>query len=189
MSLFDKFMGRRASPLEDRTETILGKYLDGDFTVFPMAEGNARSEQVEAVGVRYGIPYPPEFNAHVCGRFPGMYVEVKEAIWPRPKPNDVGPFWSFLYGVHTYTPISGSEPWMRLADAAESFQKQTGLKAAPVLRIVGDADLYCVDSAGALVQFLNEEARLEPIKMGFWELLEREIRELASRKSRKKGDR
>jgi len=187
MGLLDSLMGRRGVPLEDRTETILGKYLDGDFIVFPMAEENARSEQVEAVGGRYGIPYPPEFTAHVCGRFPGLYVEVKESVWPRPKPYDVAPFWSFLYAVHTYTPVPGSDPWMRLADAAELFQKQTGFKAAPILRIVGDADLYCVDSVGALVRFRHEESALEPVKLGFWELLDREIQELSVRKARKKG--
>jgi len=188
MGLLDRLMGRKGKP-EDRTEAILGKYLDDDFIVFPMAEECARPEQVEEVGRRYGIPYPKEFIAHVCGRFPGMYVEVKETVWPRPKLNDVGPFWSFLSGVHTYTPVPGSEPWMRLADAAGSFQEQTGLKAAPVLRIVGDRDLYCVDSGGVLVRFRHEESELEPVKSSFWEILDLEIRELSARKARKKGER
>jgi hypothetical protein len=188
MGFLGKLMGRRG-PLEDRTEAILRKYLDGEFRVSPMAEGNARAEQVDEVGRRYGVSYPTDFTAHVCGRFPGMYVEVKESVWPRPKENDVGPLWSFLYALHTYTPVPTSEPWMRLADAAESFQKQTGLHAAPVLKRVGDRDLYFVDSQGALVRFRHEESTLEPVKLNFWELLDLEVRELAERKARKKDGR
>src|SRR5262245_14392533 len=105
MGLFDRLLGRQRSPIGDQTETILAKYLDREFIVFPMAEKNARSEQVDAIGRRYGVSYPPEFTAHVCGRFPGLYIEVKEVVWPRPKLHDVGPFWSFLFAVHTYTPV------------------------------------------------------------------------------------
>ena len=70
--------------LRDLTEAILRKHLDGDFRVFPLAENQASPEQIESIGKRYGVVYPPEFIAHVTGRFPGAYVEVKEEVWPRP---------------------------------------------------------------------------------------------------------
>jgi hypothetical protein len=185
MGLLNRLFGT-GNPTKDLTEAILGRHLDGDFIVFPMAESRQSIAQVKAVGRRLGITYPPEFLAHVSGRFPGIYVEAKEEIWPRPKLYDVGPFWSFLYALHTFTSAAESESWMRLDTAAESFRK-TGLGAAPVLQIVGDADLYCVDPEGRLVQFKHETNELEPVELTFWQLFEREVSELRKRKNRKKA--
>jgi hypothetical protein len=172
---------------EDRTEAILAKYLDNDFKVFPMARASQPVYAIEAVGRTHSVQYPPDFSTHVCGRFPGIYVEVKEEIWPRPKAFDVGPFWSFLYALHTFTPDPSSEPWMRLDDAAARFQKDTGFVAAPVLRVVGDADVYCVDADGKLVQFRHETNELEAVGLSFWGLFEREVEELRKRKDMKKA--
>jgi len=171
---------------EDQTEGILGRHLDGDFRVFPMAETAATAAQIEAIGRRYGVLYPAELAAHICRRFPGMYVEVKEEIWPRPKPFEVGPFRSFLYAVHTFTSAPESEDWMRLDSAAESFQKTTGLAAAPILKVVGNADCCCVNGEGHLFQFNHEENSLQPVALNFWQLLEQEMAELNDRKERKK---
>ena len=181
------FLGLFGGSPKDKTEDILGRHLDSDFKVFPMADAATTDSQIESIGKRFGVVYPRELIAHLTGAFPGLYIEVKEAVWPRPKPNDVGPFWSFLYAIHTYTPAPDSEPWMRLSDAAEIFQKKTCLRAAPVLRRVGDKDLYCVDPKGKLVQFRHEENRLEPISLGFWQLLDREVGELADRNKRRKS--
>jgi hypothetical protein len=172
---------------EDQTEAILGRHLDQDFCVFPMSDSQQPVSQIEAIGHHLEINYPLEFQTHVSGRFPGIFVEVKEEIWPRPKMYAVGPFWSFLYALHTFTPDFVSEPWMRLDSAAAKFREDTGFHAAPVLKIVGDADVYCVDSRGKLVQFNHETQELKSVELSFWELFEREIRELRVRKDRKKG--
>ena len=171
----------------DETEAILSRHLDGDFRVFPMAETETSAAQIEAIGRTYSVVYPQELVAHICGRFPGLYVEVKEEIWPRPKPYEVGAFWSFLHALHTFTSAPESPDWMRLDHAAESFQKGTRLMAAPVLKVVGDADLYCVDPDGRLVRFIHEENKLEPLPIGFWQLFESEIAELRARKEQKKA--
>jgi hypothetical protein len=190
MALFDKLFGKlNPKPPSDQTEAILETHLDGDFTVFPMAKTLQSSADVKNIGRKLGISYPPEFCAHIGGRFPGLYVEVKKEVWSRPKEYDVGPFWSFLYALHTYTSATDSVPWMRLDCAAETFRSRTGLLAAPVLRIVGDADLYCTNAQGQLVQFRHETNELEPVRLSFWQLLEREIRELRERKDRKKAAR
>jgi hypothetical protein len=183
MSLLDKLLGRRRPP--DETSAILGRHLDGDFQVFPMAETPTSPEQIARIGTKYGVQYPIELVAHVCGRFPGLYVEVKESVWPRPKEFDVAEFWSFLYAFHTYTSAPESDDWMRLDVAAESFQAETSLAAAPVLRVVGDANLYCVDAQGAMVRFDHETNALEPVSMNFWQVLEHEASDLRERKDRK----
>ncbi len=166
---------------------ILGKYLDGDFRICPMAETPVSPAQIEAIGRQFGVGYPAELAAHICGRFPGVYVEVKEELWPRTKPFDVGPFWSFLYAVHTFTSAPGSEEWMRLDGAAASFRQRSGLAAAPILKIVGDADVYCVDAGAQILRYDHELNELTPANKSFWEIFEYEIAELAARKERKKA--
>ena len=174
-------------PMTDETSAIFGRHLDGDFKVFPMADTATSPRQLKAIGDEYGVTYPREFVAHVCGRFPGSYVEVKEDVWPRPEPYDVGPFWSFLYAFHTYTSAPESDDWMRLDGAAQAFQSETGLSAAPILRVVGDANLFCVNAAGTIVRFNHETNDLEKVAMNFWQLLEHEASELRARKNRKVG--
>src|SRR5690606_39885305 len=115
---------------------------------FPMAGKSCTRTQLDAIARRVGISYPPACVAHVTGRFPGVYIEAKEAVWPRPRPFHVGPLWSFLYAIHTYTAAPESQPWMRLDVVAEKFQADTGLKAAPILAIDGDADVYCATPEG-----------------------------------------
>jgi hypothetical protein len=181
---FRRYFGAERLP-QDRTSEILGRYLDGDFIVFPMADGTAAPGDLKRIEEQYSVIFPPEFVGHVCGQFPGIYVEVKEPIWPRPKAFDVGPFWSFLYGLHTFTPCSASEDWMRLDFAARGFQAHTGLQYAPVIQIVGDADLYCVDKSGAMARYNHETNEMSPEAGDFWTVFEREIAELKSRKLRK----
>lgn len=184
-SLLGGWSGRRLPP--DRTEEILADYFDGDFTVFPMAGTAVTQAQFQALEARFGVKYPPEFVAHVLGRFPGAYIEVKEHLWPRPEAFDVGPFWSFLYAFHTYTSAPESEPWMKLSTAAESLQeRELAQPVAPILRVVGDADVYCTTADGRIVQYRHETDELDPFDGDFWQLLERQMRELHERKERKK---
>jgi hypothetical protein len=186
VGLFDSLFGNKGSEsFSDETEFHLNKHLDSDFMVFPMADTKTSVDQLTSIANQYCVKYPSEFKGHVCGKFPGIYIEVKESIWPRPKPYDVGPFWSFLYALHTYTPASTSGDWMRLDFAAESFQRQTRLIAAPILQIVGDGDVYCVNAEGHIFQFKHEQNALCPVNLTFWQLFDRELAELRSRKEKK----
>jgi len=124
-----------------------------------------------------------KFDKLLEGR--GIYVEVLETIWERPKALDVGPFWSFLYGLHTYTASKESEDWMRLEVAGNEFFAKTGIKAIPILKVIGDADLYCVEESSKISIFRHEENKAEPANMTFWEVLEFELKELKERKERK----
>ena len=173
----------------DQTIAILDRHLSGDFRAFPMAEGPCLLEQIEALGQRLGIRIPPDLTAHLSGSYPGLYLEAKEEIWPRPKKGDTGPFWSFLYALHTYSASPDSEDWMRMEPTAERFRSQTGLHAAPVLRIVGDADLYCLDPQGNLVRYDHEKGCLEAVNLTFFQVLEKEISALNERaKQKKRGE-
>lgn len=171
--------------MSDRTESILEKYLDGDFRVFPMSDAPCVEEDLREVSRRVGVHFPSDYQSHVLGRFPGIYIEVKEDVWPRPRAFEVGPFWSFLYAVHTFTPNQGAPDWMRLDRAAEVFQADTGLIAAPVLKIVGDPSVFCVDLSGGLCRFDVDTGTLRALDTTFWQLFEDEVREIKGRKDKK----
>ena len=168
----------------DRTLEIIGRHVDRDFTVYPLGEGRVDASAVQSLGDRLGVRFPDEFVDHVCGELPGANVVANETVWPRPEPLDVGPFWTFLYGVHSFTPLPTSEDWMRLDYVGPEFQRETGLKAVPILKVMSDADVFCVDGRGDLFSFDHETNQLSPLEMDFWELLEREIAELVGRKNR-----
>src|SRR4051812_4060010 len=46
-----------------------------------------------------GFRLPDEFRAFTKSPLGGLYIEVKEELWPRPGLYAVGEFWSFLYGL------------------------------------------------------------------------------------------
>ncbi|QQO08714.1 hypothetical protein [Breznakiella homolactica] len=177
--------------MNDKTMEILEKYLDKDFRVSPMAPNKSTMSGIDKMQKDLGIQLPEEYIAHLLGGGSevlgerGLYIEVKEDVWPRPKQYDVGPFWSFLYGIHTFTASKESEDWMRLDAAGKDFLEETGIKAVPILRIIGDADVYCVNEAGKIARYNHEENILEEMEMDFWELFDRELKALRERKEKK----
>ena len=74
---------------------------------------------------------------------------------------------------------------MRLDEAGEKFQENTGHTCVPILQIVGDADIYCVDASGCIVRYEHETNMLSPESIDFWTLFEREVAHLKKRKMQK----
>jgi len=62
-----------------------------------------------------------EYLAHASGYWGGLYLEVREQFWPRHKAGDVGPFWSFLYGVFVHAYSEEAPEWMQIGTAAGEF--------------------------------------------------------------------
>ena len=112
---------------------------------------------------------------------------VKEEVWPRHKAGDVGQFWSFLYGVFVYTYSKEAPDWMQIENAAEEF-KSMGHQVLPILKVVGDADVYCLNSKGKIQRWSHEEDTFENFDGTFFDLLEFEFKELEERRERKKKE-
>jgi hypothetical protein len=74
---------------------------------------------------------------------------------------------------------------MRLEIVGKQFFEENGIKAVPILKIIGDANMYCVNRTGKIVQYDYEQNIVEEIDMDFWELFEKELKELKERKERK----
>jgi hypothetical protein len=168
----------------DRTKEILDRHLDADFWCAAQQEAPSAHE-VEAFGAKYGCRLPDEFIAHSIGNLGGIYVEVKENVWPRPKLHDVGPFWTFLYAVFVYGFSREAPDWMNLERAVADFRQRTGHPLVPCLKLVGDANIYLFDAAGQIVGWDHETDEIEPYEGSFFDLLDREVGELRQRKNRK----
>jgi hypothetical protein len=140
---------------------------------------------VEFEGV-VGFRLPPEFREFTMSPLGGLYLEVKEELWPRAKEFEVGPFWSFLYGLSVFGISAEIPEWLDLRVQFQEFREAGYPSLVPFLRRVGDANRYCFTSSGAIVEW-DHEVPEEPsaVELSFSELLMRELRGLAERKDRK----
>jgi hypothetical protein len=172
--------------MEDKTWDLI-KDLDDDFTFHRLVpkECTVKLDDVEIIENKFGVKFPDEYKTHILGKIPGLILEVNENVWPRPKKNDIGPFWSFLYCIHTFSASNECADWLRLDYAGKQFIDETGIKAIPILEIIGDENVYCVDKDGKIVQYDHEQNTVKEIKLTFWKLFEREINELKKRKEMK----
>ena len=176
--------------MHDRTWELMQKHLDTKSFYMVSAHDSAPSEDaLQLAAAEFGCVFPAEFVAHSTNQYGGLYVEVKEEFWPRPKEFDVGPFWSFLYGLFTFNLSEDIPEFMDLAANAREFQSRTGIQAVPCLKIIGDADLYCFDEDGNIAQYNHELNQLESEDRSFFELLDDELGELVQRKDKKLAQR
>lgn len=172
--------------MKDRTWELMTRHLQpGDYLIVSSQDSAPSAAALNKAAKKLGCQFPDEFIAHATNKYGGLYVEVKEELWPRPQEFDVGPFWSFLYGMYTLNISAGIPEFLDLAKTARDFQKFSGLKAVPFLKIVGDNDAYCFDPAGNIVRYDHELNELEPDSRSFFELLNDELKDLAERKERK----
>ncbi len=157
-----------------------------------MSPRQVSMDDIDKLQRKLEIKLPKEYVFHLLGEGAeilserGLFIEVKEEIWERPKLYDIGEAWSFLYGIHTYTANEDAEDWMQLSYVAKEFLEETGIKAVPILKVIGDADVYCSNETGNIVKYNHEENILEKVNMTFWEVFEKELKELKERKDKKK---
>jgi len=166
--------------------SYFGHYDKGSFDVVA-CQGNEPTEaDVAAFEADAGFRLPGEFREFTMSPLGGLYMEVREELWPRPKLYDVGPFWTFLYGMKVFGIAEGIPEWLDIREQYKEFTANGFADLVPFLQLAGNADKYCFDSAGRIIRWSHEESEnreQEPIT--FSELLMREIRELEARKDRK----
>jgi hypothetical protein len=170
-------------------DDVYGYFRNYDKKSFSVAacQGNEPGEQdVAAFERTLGFRLPDDFRAFTMSPLGGLYMEVREELWPRPKEYDVGPFWSFLYGLKVFGIADGIPDWL---DLRVQFAKLGRKGLVPFLQVEGDADLWCFDSHGRVFRWSHEDEDLAPYGQSFPDLLLEEIRALEQRKERKlRGD-
>jgi hypothetical protein len=172
--------------MTDRTFELIDKHLNPeDYELFASGEFPPSEDDLRAVARELGCELPPEFVAHSINQLGGLYVAVNENLWPRPEKFAVGPFWSFLYGLCTLSITAEIPDFMNLETQAKNFQKETGHTAIPILKIMSDPNVYCVEKQGAMVRWDHESNEFSSDGKTFFEILDFELGELADRKRRK----
>jgi hypothetical protein len=163
------------------------RQYDKRFFEVVACQGNEPSEgDVASFEAEVGFRMPSEFREFTMSPLGGLYMEVREEFWPRPKLYEVGPFWSFLYGLKVFGIAEGIPQWLDIREEYKEFKADGFPDLIPFLQLVGDADRYCFDFSGRIVRWTHEEPEnreLEP--MTFSNLLMREIWQLEERRDRK----
>ena len=167
--------------LED-IENYFHSYDRSVYTVFACQGNEPSDEDIQAFEATIGFRLPDEFREFTKSPLGGLYLEVKEEHWPRPQLYQVGPFWSFLYGLKVFG-IAADIPEVldiRLQTAELESAGYGGL--VPCLQVIGDANMYCFNEAGEIVLWDREvPEESQPISETFSELLLKEIGELEDR--------
>lgn len=172
-------------PLDDVYE-YFRSYDRASFAVFA-CKGNEPSEQdIIAFEKVIGFRLPEEFREFTMSGLGGLYMEVREELWPRAKEFEVGPFWSFLYGIAVFGISKEIPDWLDIREQHREFREWGITDLVPFLRVMDDSNRYCFDRAGRIIHWDHElQEKREEVPLTFSELLMREIHELEQRKERK----
>lgn len=133
-----------------------------------------------------GYRLPNYFRNYSMSWLGGLYVAVKEEIWPRAKAYEVGPFWTFLYGLIVYGFASDIPDWMDIKKKTEAFRIESESNFTPFMEVICDADIYCFGEDSLIYRWCHETNEFNKIDRNFVELLDYELHELDNRKEKRK---
>jgi hypothetical protein len=169
-------------PLDD-IHAYFASYDKSSYQVVACKGHEPTENDVAAFETTVGFRLPEEFREFTMSSLGGLYLEVREEQWPRAKEFDVGPFWSFLYGIKVFGIADGIPDWLDIRVQFREMADSGVSGLVPFLQLVGDADCYCFDSTGKIIEWSHEEPdERREVMLTFSELLMREIGELEIRK-------
>ena len=169
-------------------DLILQKYIDADFSLFACGKDAPTESVIREFEHEIAFPLPQDFRAFSQSPLGGIYIDVKEHIWPRAKPYAVGPFWSFLYGIFVFGFGRAIPEWMDIRVHTREFRQNTKTTLVPFLKVLGDADVYCFDEQGAVRRWDHAIGEAPLVQKTFPQVFAHEVEQLRSRKDRKKAE-
>lgn len=153
---------------------------------YQLAACAAPEEEVQAFEQQIGFRLPEDFREFTLSPLGGLYIEVKEELWPRAELGEVGPFWSFLYGIKVFGLALEVPEWLDMRIQYEEMRSLEVGNLVPFMQIEGDSDLYCFDDHGSIVKWHHDDIEdQEVVELTFAQLLLSELKELEQRKERK----
>ena len=150
--------------------------------------GNEPSEHdIKKFEHQYGINLPADFREFTMSPLGGLYMEVREEIWPRAKQYDIGPFWSFCRGIIVYGIANGIPDFLDIREKTKELHDEGFTGFIPFLSIIGNGDeIFCFDKDNNIVLldcYTTGEAA--PVEGAFSDCLMKQIAELEERKNKK----
>ena len=151
-------------------------------------KGNEPSEQnIKDFEQQYHRKLPDDFREFMMSQLGGLYMEVREEVWPRAKQFDIGPFWSFCRGIIVYGIANGIPEFLDIREKTKELHEDGFTDYIPFLSIMGNGDeIFCFDKDNNIVlldYFMTGE--VTPIEGTFADCLMKQIEELEDRKNRK----
>jgi len=171
-------------------ESYFRNYDKKSYEVFTQQGAEPTMADVTAFALRIGFRFPAEFREFAVHPLGGLYMAVKEELWTRTRAYDVGPFWSFLYGLMVHTLSPQSPDWLQMSNAWRRLCDDGYRRFVPFLKVIGDPDPYCFTRDEKIVIWKHDTpTQVEHIAERFSEVLMSEIRGLEQRKARRvKGE-
>jgi len=130
---------------------------------------------------------PADFREFTMSPLGGLYMEVREEIWPRAKQYDIGPFWSFCRGIIVYGIANGIPDFLDIREKTKELHDEGFTGFIPFLSIIGNGDeIFCFDKDNNIVLldcYTTGEAA--PVEGAFSDCLMKQIAELEERKNKK----
>jgi hypothetical protein len=124
-------------------EGYFRNYDKKSYEVFTQKGAEPSWPTVAAFEAQIGFHFPDEFREFAVHPLGVFYMAVREELWPRARAYDVGPFWSFLYGLMVYSPSSRAPDWLQISSAWRQMSDDGYPQFVPFLKIVSDPDPYC----------------------------------------------
>lgn len=150
--------------------------------------GNEPSEQdIKNFEHQYNITLPADFREFTMSPLGGLYMEVREEIWPQAKPYDIGPFWSFCRGIIVYGIAKEIPEFLDIRVKTKELHDEGFTGFIPFLSIIGNGDeIFCFDKDNKIV-LLDYYAAGEatPVNGTFSDCFMKQIEELEERKNMK----
>lgn len=172
-------------PLDD-IYSYFRNYDKSSYSVYAQQGAEPGEANIVAFESRIGFRLPEEFRGFAVHALGGLYMEVKAELWPRQQQYQVGPFWSFLYGIAVYSLSAQAPEWLQMSHAWTRMTQDGHPRLVPFLKIIGDADPYCFTPDQRIVIWRHETPdEPELVPASFSQIVMREIRALEERKARK----
>jgi hypothetical protein len=179
----------KSKPPKNSLQPVFDYFRNYDkqsYSIFACQGNEPTEDNIRAFERDIGFSLPDDFREFTKSPLGGLYMEVREELWPRAKLYQVGPFWSFLYGLKVFGIARNIPEWLDIRHQRQQFAHAGTTDLVPFLQVVGDADPYCFDRAGRIFRWQHETPdERESITLSFPDLLMREIQALEARKQKK----
>lgn len=150
--------------------------------------GNEPSEEdIKDFEKQFNVTLPSDFREFTMSPLGGLYMDVREEIWPQAKQYDIGPFWSFCRGIIVYGIADGIPDFLDIRVKTEELHQEGFTDYIPFLSIIGNGDeIFCFDRNNQIVLLdYYDTGEAVPVEGTFSDCFMKQIEELEERKNRK----
>lgn len=171
----------------DKVYNYFRNYDKQTYKVFACMGNEPSERDIKKYEKQYKINLPAEFREFTMSSLGGLYMNVREEIWPQAKQYDIGPFWSFCRGIIVYGIAKGIPDFLDIREKTKELHEEGFTEYIPFMSIIGNGDeIFCFDKDNNIVLLdYYETGEVTQIGGTFSDCLMNQIEELEERKNRK----